>query len=78
MKKGREALLCCIPGVEIFLLFFLSVRRLRSQENDCLEYSTDMFMMAQDNESGLEVRESTTCIESTDQGEKQKNYYTGA
>ena len=55
------------------LLGLLCLERLKSHENDRIEYSADMLMMAQENEGVLEMRDGTPYIDgAVDQGTNRR------
>ena len=69
MKVNRKVIFLCVLTVEVILLGLLCLERLKSHENDQLEYTADMLAMAQENESGVEVRDGIAQINgAVDQG----------
>ncbi len=73
MKVNRKVIYLCVLTVEMVLLGLLCLERLKSHENDRIEYSADMLMMAQENEGVLEMRDGTPYIDgAVDQGTNRR------
>lgn len=60
--------------VEVLLLMLAAGRQLKNRESSHIQYSSDMLSMAQELESGLEVREGASSIAPTDQGKNRRIY----
>jgi len=72
MKVKEKVWLVLILAIEVLLLSVVCWGRLKNRENDRIEFSADMLVMAQDLEEGLEVREGVARIDGEDQGSNRR------
>ncbi|WP_160560922.1 hypothetical protein [Parablautia muri] len=58
--------------LQVFLLLLLGMERMKSSEDDRIQYTGDMLSFAQETESGLDLRRGCNRIENIDQGKNRR------
>ena len=70
----KKILILAVVAAQALLLALTAIWRLRDRESSYIDYSPDMLSMAQELESGLEVKEGVASIAPADQGKNRRIY----